>query len=125
MTQDRASSFVCCAGFLQNVQGIESSPVDICSFSHLGITLDKWTYFDHLISLPLFGGKALSSLPFCQVLSASSISLPPVLVWLNTKKNSLDRYLGFPGGSVIKEPTCQCKRCGFDPWVVKIPWWRK
>ena len=24
-----------------------------------------------------------------------------------------------------KESTCQCKRCGFDPWVGKIPWWRK
>ena len=27
-----------------------------------------------------------------------------------------------------KESTCQCRRCkrhGFDPWVGKIPWWRK
>ena len=27
-----------------------------------------------------------------------------------------------------KEPACQCrrlKRCGFDPWVRKIPWRRK
>ena len=32
---------------------------------------------------------------------------------------------GFPGGTGGKEPTCQCrrrKRCGFDPWVGKIPW---
>ena len=38
---------------------------------------------------------------------------------------------GFPGGTSGKEPTCQCrgwssqsqrrKRCGFDPWVGKIP----
>ena len=28
--------------------------------------------------------------------------------------------LGFPGGSVVKNP-CQCRRCGFDPWVGKIP----
>ena len=31
----------------------------------------------------------------------------------------------FPGGTGGKEPTCQCrryKRCGFDPWVGKIPW---
>ena len=31
---------------------------------------------------------------------------------------------GMPGG---KEPTCQCrrpKRCGFSPWVRKIPWKR-
>ena len=29
------------------------------------------------------------------------------------------------GGTSGKEPTCQCqrhKRCGFDPWVGKIPW---
>ena len=24
-----------------------------------------------------------------------------------------------------KEPTCQCRRRGFDPWVMKIPWRRK
>ena len=35
--------------------------------------------------------------------------------------------LGFPGGSSGKEPTCQYrihKRCGFHPWVGKIPWRR-
>ena len=29
---------------------------------------------------------------------------------------------------VVKEPACQCrrhKRCGFDPWVRKIPWRKK
>ena len=34
---------------------------------------------------------------------------------------------GFLGGASGKEPTCQCgrhKRCGFDPWVRKIPWKR-
>ena len=24
-----------------------------------------------------------------------------------------------------KEPACQCRRCGFNPWVGKIPWRRK
>ena len=24
-----------------------------------------------------------------------------------------------------KESACQCRRCGFDPWVGKIPWRRK
>ena len=31
----------------------------------------------------------------------------------------------FPGGARGKEPACQCrrhKRCGFNPWVGKIPW---
>ena len=34
-------------------------------------------------------------------------------------------YMGFPGGASGKEPACQCRRlrrCGFDPWVGKIPW---
>ena len=34
---------------------------------------------------------------------------------------------GFPGGASGKEPTYQFrrhKRCGFDPWVRKIPWRR-
>jgi len=33
----------------------------------------------------------------------------------------------FPGGASGKGPACQCrtrKRCGFDPWVGKIPWRR-
>ena len=33
--------------------------------------------------------------------------------------------LDFPGGTSGKEPAYQCrrlKRCGFDPWVGKIPW---
>ena len=24
-----------------------------------------------------------------------------------------------------KESACQCRRCRFNPWVRKIPWWRK
>jgi len=36
-------------------------------------------------------------------------------------------WTGFPGGLSGKEPTCQCKRlkrCGFNPWVRKVPWKR-
>ena len=35
--------------------------------------------------------------------------------------------MGFPGGTNGKRPGCQCRRgnrCGFDPWIGKIPWWR-
>ena len=35
--------------------------------------------------------------------------------------------MGFPGGASGKDPTCQCrrhKRCGFNPWVRKVPWRR-
>ena len=34
-------------------------------------------------------------------------------------------HLGFPGGSAGKEFACQGGRCGFHPWVRKIPWRRK
>ena len=36
--------------------------------------------------------------------------------------------MGFLGGTSSKEPACQWrkhKRCGFDPWVRKIPWRRR
>ena len=32
--------------------------------------------------------------------------------------------MGFPGGTVVKEPTCQsrwCRRCGFDPGLGRSP----
>ena len=34
------------------------------------------------------------------------------------------RGVGFLGGASGKEPTCQCWRCRFNPWVRKIPWRR-
>ena len=37
-------------------------------------------------------------------------------------------FRGFQDGTSGKEPTCQWwrhKRCGFEPWVRKIPWRRK
>ena len=32
---------------------------------------------------------------------------------------------GLPMWRSHNEPTCQCRRHGFDPWVGKIPWRRK
>ena len=37
-------------------------------------------------------------------------------------------YTSFPDGASGKESACQyriCNRCGFDPWIRKIPWRRK
>ena len=37
-------------------------------------------------------------------------------------------WKSFPGGASGEEPSCQyrrCKKCGFDPWVGKIPWRRE
>ena len=39
-----------------------------------------------------------------------------------------DHKKRLPGGARGKESVCQCrrcKRCGFDPWVKKIPWSKK
>ena len=33
--------------------------------------------------------------------------------------------IGLPWWLNGKEPTCQCRRCRFDPWIMKIPWRRK
>ena len=35
-------------------------------------------------------------------------------------------YVGFPGSMVVKNLPANAgdKRCGFDPWVGKIPWRR-
>ena len=34
----------------------------------------------------------------------------------------LKLLVGFPGGTSGKKLACQCRRCGFDLWVGKIPW---
>ena len=47
---------------------------------------------------------------------------------LRAQLSSQSDSLGFPGGSSGKELACQCRRCnrcGFDPWVGKIPWRRE
>ena len=40
------------------------------------------------------------------------------LLWANC-------HLGFPGGSVVKNPPANAGDAGFDPWVGNIPWRRK
>ena len=76
--------------------------------------------------------------PSTQVLSVSSCL--PSVSWLCPGAGSLhgwtivvttlgimytyDPIWGFPGGAGGKESACQCrrhKRCGFDPWVGKVP----
>ena len=34
-------------------------------------------------------------------------------------------FFGLPSWLSSKESTCQYRRCGFNPWVGKIPWSRK
>ena len=56
--------------------------------------------------------------PLCQTSSAFLLE-GPLSVAL--------RFISIPGGTGDKEPICRCrrcKRCGFDPWVGRIPWRR-
>jgi len=41
------------------------------------------------------------------------------------EKGCHSRWYGLPRWVSVKESACQCRRCGFDPWVGKIPWRRK
>ena len=58
-----------------------------------------------------------------QVLAFSSRNSSRQL--LGSLQPDIHFFRGFPGGASSKGPTCQCrrqKRCGFSPWVGKIPW---
>ena len=51
-----------------------------------------------------------------------SSELLNIQVW---KINSSNGLYCLPWLLSRKESTCQCRRCGFDPWVGKIPWRKK
>jgi len=49
------------------------------------------------------------------------------VIYLSISCCFISCFEAFPGGAVIKEPACQCrrlKRCWFNPWVGKLPWRR-
>ena len=80
-----------------------------------------------LIELAAHCSKKILHLSDCTVRSiASTVCILRsctliVIIW------KYPNYQSFPGGATGKEPTCKCrihKRCGFDPWVWKIPWKR-
>ena len=71
----------------------------------------------------------ISSLNFL-IFSTSPLSPKPLLT--SSKQSTFSQIntfaQGFPVSASGKEPACQCrsrKRCGFDPWVGKIPWRRE
>ena len=66
---------------------------------------------------------------------ANSVISPVIICTHYFSSSQLEKFLchlftslGIPGGSAVKNPAYQCRRhrrCGFDPWVRKIPWRRK
>ena len=78
--------------------------------------------------------------PGCRVLSflktLNYVAMTEALCVRHNPRCAVDAYciliprhtpMGFPGGASGKESTSQCRsrRCGFDPWVGKIPWSRE
>ena len=45
--------------------------------------------------------------------------------WIIKRASSFLFYGMVPWWLSGKEFVCQCRKCGFDPWVGKIPWRRK
>ena len=43
----------------------------------------------------------------------------------NNNSKHVQQILGLPRWCSGKESTCQCRKCGFDPWARKVPWRRK
>ena len=56
-------------------------------------------------------------------ITCSSINI--TLKFKVTGTLNLESPMVFPDDSDGKEFNCQCRRCGFDPWVGKILWRRK
>ena len=82
------------------------------------------------VALSSFPGPTCpSSLTLHSYFSAPKL-LPHILA-LSSQSifcKTLEIWLGFPGGSVVKNPPANAnrhRRWGFDPWVGKIPWRRK
>ena len=45
--------------------------------------------------------------------------------WYLTDLMCISLITGLPWWLRGRESSCQCRRCGFNPWVWKIPWRRK
>ena len=55
----------------------------------------------------------------------SGVGSLSLLQWIFLTQGDVFILRGFPDGSMVKEFTCQGRRCIFHPWVGKIPWRRE
>ena len=68
-------------------------------------------------------GNLLNGWKYLQIVSDKGLTFKIYKQLLQL--NALQSEFGFSGWHRGKEPTCQCRRPQFDPWVRKIPWSRK
>ena len=121
-SEDRTG--LCCKGFSHSACPIPVALPDslpIQSYGHSSATSPSTTVLS--LSIHFFSAKE----GFIQNPSST------VKKWWGDMINKkIKAYVpclqGLPGGASGKELICQCKRhkrCGFKPWVWKIPWRRK
>ena len=86
------------------------------------------------IEIPKFYGDRAGTRPLLTLLFSLTFILQTMgshwKVWSGREILPSSLYFknvtaGLPWWLSDKESTCQCRRHGFDPWVVNIPWWRK
>ena len=78
------------------------------------------------MELIVFPDKISSHLLTLLIFSFTDIcSLVNLFIHSSVFIESLSPSWGFPRCLSGKESACQSRRCGFDPWVGKIPWRRK
>ena len=78
------------------------------------------------MELIVFQDKISSHLSTLLIFSFTDIcSLVNLFIHSSVFIEYLSPSWGFPRRLSGKESACQSRRCGFDPWVRKIPWRRK
>ena len=86
-------------------------------------------YFTHHYATSLSYLLRLFQISAQRLIPQESLHLIPFPNMLPTLPNLFIHcyiiHWGFPGDSEVKDSTCQCRRCRFNPWVGKIPWRRK
>ena len=71
-------------------------------------------------------GKRMGGLLFIPALMGEMFWAAAIFSALGENQRNILLPAGsFPGGASGREPTCQCRRHEFDPWVRKMPWRRK
>ena len=98
-----------CCCFLTGVQVLVSAVQQSDSAPRTHITLLPW------ISFPFRSPENIAEL----LVLHSGFSLVTYFI------HKINSVRDFPGGTGGKEPVCQCKRGGFNPWAGKISWRRK
>ena len=95
----------------------------------------EWKIFAYILNIKISSSLCCAAqlqynkLPWCKWTVQTTVfpggTLKCYKVFFCQKMFSWSTWWVFPGGAVGKEHACRSrrpKRCGFDPWVGKIPW---